>query len=880
MDMGNDQLTARYSTPASLLGSEDPSMIRESEDLLSRFMRCSSNDSQNTQDASPQNHDHIPQESSSDSVVVSSPKPRIRIPRGNVQLRPHNSPRVSSGARVAPVIDYASSEQFFALPSRGEKQTTHSRRENSRSPSSSSDVPKPPVIRRSVRSRAGPTNYYKKVHINSESREVAPPALREPIPRAFLQRHRSAACSASPTHFPPRPIDQAIKRRNASLSSFIQQRELGYCPRKLQFHSTSSLRPYKSWKGASNDVITLAWSPDGTRFAAGATAQCDEHMRAYNRKNNLLFGDLVSNELHELSEHCRPFLNSNGSTSTMGDPRLFMSVTAVQWFGDTLYTASYDHTVKLWDTSRKRPSCYNTLEHDSKVIVMARSNFAENLLATGSRTIRYWNTNSEKEYKDLETTLAGSRKGIELVPTSIAWGATQATKDFLLAGLSEKEDGGVAQHGLLAAYRFREDSAVPVREYFSPNSQNVFDIKWHPVLSMFATACTAGQQVSRGTRSVVNLYEPLRLKSRVMELECPALDMNEAVFCPWDTNYVSASCTDGITYVWDLRKSGEILHHLKHGDPLNQLDETIPREQADTGVNLHLWGSTYDQLYTGASDGALKRWNILRSPDDALVEEVATFQEGIMCGAFSPDKTNLLVGDVSGGVQLLSNSPFSPEDTCQFKFQPSKIEQDFSSDSGVQAARDLVSTRQIERHPVFGPGQGPNYKGPFAAWARPDGTPPELLAATGLAENLQIRQLAGLPPKYRKGLSPMLQKEIQAHISLAKTRNQRSGDNKRRNGGHSVFKTEMHDESHFVASFSEDDEVPHKRKQHVSDSHVINKDVVPVVIDLTLDDSDTESPVSSVILRGKKFEALEPDDLEDDFWWPDSSKIDPNWPED
>ncbi|RDW93208.1 WD repeat protein [Aspergillus mulundensis] len=601
---------------------------------------------------------------------------------------------------------------------------------------------------------------------------------------------------------------------------------------------------------------------------------------AYNRKNNLLLGNLVTNELHELPDHCiqRP------KDSVVNDARLFMSVTAVQWFEDTLYTASYDHTVKLWDTARGRPACYRNLKHDSKVVVMARSNFTENLLATGTHTIGYWDTD-QAHYTALELPRPRSRKAVDikLVPTSIAWGSTYAIKDYLLAGMSEREDG-VAQHGLLAAYRVRESSIIP--ESFSPSSQNVFDITWHPVLPMFAIACTAGQQACRGTQSTVNLYEPLSRKTRVMELECPALDMNEVLFCPWNTNYISASCTDGITYVWDRRNPDEILHRLRHGDPLNQLDEELDRELADTGVSMQLWGTASDHFYTGASDGMVKKWNILRAPEDVHVEDVACLEEGIMCGATSPDRTNLLVGDVSGGVHLLSNSPFMPDQSATFTFREGPNTMDESdSDSGVKAARELMASGQIERHPLYGPGKGPCYKGPFAVWARPAGTQSEQIAVTGLEPRYEIRQLGGMAPKHRKGLTATARKEVEGHILLAQIRNKKRSGNKRRNPG-TIVKTD----GNFIDLCNEPDEehnparkTPSKRK-HMRPGMgipIISK-IEPGVIDLT-GDSDTEcsaSLSSSVTYHGKPH-VLEDEasSSEDDFWFPDSGTIDPNFAE-
>ncbi|BCS27511.1 WD repeat protein [Aspergillus puulaauensis] len=884
--MGRDSLNSRNSITSTLLGSDDPSMIKESEDLLSKFIRGASNEARDAF-LQPQNTG-----SPVTNLATERSKARVKIPRGNIQLRPQSNSRPTEHVPPkAPANPASMTKRTVTLPSPRRKPPSSQRKQAAQSPSPDSDVPLPgsAVIRRSGRSRAGPTNYYEKFPLlNSEDEGKVQKIKTVPIPRGPLRCPRYGIPSTTPQP----PASRISRQQNTSFSSLFQQRELGaHSNRQLYSQFTGGFKVSKAWKGASNDVVSLAWSPDGTRFAAGATAQCDEHMMAYNRKNNLLFGNLTNSELCELPDHCIPRPGGTGSAShVVNDSRLFMSVTAVQWFEDTLYTASYDHTVKLWDTSRGKATCHKTLKHDSKVIVMARSNFAENILATGTHMIGYWDTN-DAEYTALELPRARSRKEIELVPTSIAWGSSHATKDYLLAGMSDKEDG-VAQYGLLAAFRFRESSVGP--EYFSPNSQNVFDVAWHPTLPIFGAACTAGQQVTRGTRSVVNIYEPLRLKSRVLELDCPALDMNEVTFCPANTNYVSTSCTDGVTYVWDMRNCGEIVHKLKHGAPLNQLDETVPREQADTGVNMQLWGSTSDQLYTGASDGVVKRWNILRAPDDVLVEDTAALNEGIMCGAFSPDQSNLLIGDVSGGVHLLSNSPFCPDDAPAFIFKesPHCVEQEPDPDSGVRAAQDLVSSGQIEIHPVFGPGKGPHYKGPFAAWARPIGTSPEpeRVASTQLADYYTVRQLCGMPPQYREGLKPEAREEVEGHITLATVRNQMRGRNKRRNPEAVVIKTECVDEHDFIDLCSDEgvDEPAYKISPKRRQPVISTPDSVTIeVIDLT-GDSDMEdfasSQTSSLRCSRRGGGSVRPailDDheLEDDYWWPDSSTINPNFSE-
>ncbi|KAK1141991.1 hypothetical protein N8T08_008314 [Aspergillus melleus] len=659
-----------------------------------------------------------------------------------------------------------------------------------------------------------------------------------------------------------------------------------------------SQRLCKRWKGASNDVVAMAWSPDGTRFAVGATAQCDEHNMEYNRRNNLLLGDLTRSCLEELSDHCIPRPAGGRANRAMSDTQLFMSVTAVQWFQDFLFTGSYDNTVKLWDLAGGKASCYKTLRHDAKVLVMARSTFEPNLLATGTHAIGLWNL-KESTYTSLGLSEHVSKKGLELVPTSLAWGTIPSTKNMLLAGLAESDDG-IPQNGHLAVWRVGEGEAIPVQ--YSPNSQNIFDIKWHPTSEAFVTGSSTGL---RNIGSVVRHYEPLKTRRGIYEFDCPALDINEVTFCPVNSNYVTASCTDGNTYVWDYRKNNDFVLKLPHGGPLNQTDETLTREQADVGVTVALWGNGVDQFYTGASDGILKKWNILKSHEDALVEDTASLEEEITCATFSDDKSNLLVGDAAGGIHVLSSGPSFNTDERSFTFEsaPQLACEDSESEpeSGIKAGRNLLSSGQLFLHPVYGVGQGPHYTGPFAAWARPEGTPSENIARTQLRRELQIRQLDGIPIEYRSELDDQSRRDVEAQIQLARIRNLRKGENKRKRNesANSINRAPIvHD---FIDLCSDDEDQPRplmvpsgelKRRAKTPRSEPLIVNTEYDIIDLTGDTDSEElagvppgmepgrSPDHVTFgevrsLKDERAEELE-EALSEDFWWPPNHTVDPN----
>ena len=837
---------------------DDPCIIEQAQDLLSQFVRASSQGPRQTED---------PPETVTHGHTAFY---RRQLNTANSDTNPPDTHQDSPKPKTA---ESSSSDDDSVIPIRAKSASSFARGIRP-SRQSSSPVIDPQVLgsqsegnkRRSGRPRIEPTNYYQilKQHQPDEnsSNHRATQSTRSIKSVRGVPNNRSRSVQPQTRHGKNSPSSITY------LDRLLRQRELG-CGVNQRLHSSlmPDLKLNKQWKGASNDVIALTWSPDGTRFAVGATAQCDEHNMEYNRGNNLIIGDMTVSSLKELPDHwvSRP---SGRSTRSPGitDDRLFMSVTDVQWFRDLLFTASYDNTVKLWDaTHHHETSCLKTLKHTSKVQVMDRSLYNQNMLATGAESIGLWDIESST-YSPLEV----SKK--DIVPTCLAWGKIAATKNILLAGMSDKdpEDHSLPQGGLLAMWYAGEASMAPAQPM--PSTQNVFDIKWHPSLPVFATASSFGHK--RGTlkdaKSVVRLYEPLVRKACTVEFECPALDINEITFCPLNPNYLTASCTNGITYVWDYRRPDDILHTLEHSEPLNQMDEFLTREQADVGVRLALWGDAMDEFYTGASDGALKRWNILLSPEDTLVHDVYRFGEEIMCGSFSADKSNLLIGDGAGGIHMLSSLSHTGDSEMRFDRAAGPCEDSESeSEPGVKAANQLLSSGQLVRHPVYGVGQGPSYKGPFAAWARPEGTPQDQLAQTPLEPGWQARQLDGAPVKDRVGLGEDARRDVQGQIQLAHIRNKRrnEGKRKRKNRRSNYVNLVSDEEDEASKAFLPRPLKNKKRRQKKKMLGPIITNVTCGIIDLTASGPEGD---------GQLREEASGDDLEDDFWWPESGNIDPN----
>lgn len=829
------------------------------------------------------------------------------------------------------------------------------------SPSSRSPTPKSPTKttslgrRRSTRSRAEPVTYnlyelsgisrrHRGPHDSHSDREDTPVFSGSPPPqtlsRLSLQQRQPSQPHQAPQARPflqDLPIEIQTERgpsHKANLSSLLRTRELRGARHNhdlMRAAVSSNLKEWKSWKGLSNDVSSMAWSPDSTKFVVGATAHDDQ----YNRRNNLVFGDISKNTVSELPDH-HILWESHAATA---DERLFPTVCSIQWVDKLLYTASYDGTVKVWNTDlcpSKIPICSRTLKHDSNVRVMSVSDSMPHLVATGTaHSFNLWNlqTNSPMP-KSLEIYRDPRQKvGIVLEPTVLAWGPTAATKNYLVGGMAEYVPGAdhddekkfqVVALGHLGMWKVTE-SSIMMCKLRGAYSQNTFDLKWHPSLPRFATGSrySQGMNLPLRSKSAVQIFN-IESADRVVathKFACSAADMNEVTFCPMDSTYVTASCTDGSTYVWDARYGDHPIHKLNHGSSLKPLNPRFARELTDFGVRVALWGTTIDQFYTGSSDGCLKRWDIRRATEDALVANTAQLPDGIVSGAFSADKSQLLLGDYGGGIHVLS-CEVSKHGREVFDFIPAP-EPPSAEENAVSIAQQYLSSGQLTLHPIFGPVQGPQYNGPYALFARgleDPTTPLDKIKRTPLLSEFQIQQFDGPPLDDRQGLDPDKRRELQCHFNIARARNARRGTPVGREKSRKRKRDRLEfggiEKNSHTSSASPTRKKKKKKKKDESKkrrySHVITR-IEDSIIDLTMDsDSEmvgssaaptsgptsapTPAPVTATVddvTMNSGWEALEqsldrPPSFSpvlkvleeesdgEDYWWPDSRDVDAN----
>ena len=562
-------------------------------------------------------------------------------------------------------------------------------------------------------------------------------------------------------------VESRVRDSNITVSSFLRDRELGIeggrgsLANTVRFHPQSSnlrdavgakiaegIRPWKSWKGASSDVVVVAWAPDSLSYAAGAAAQSDDMDLQYNRPNNLLFGQLKSNTISELPDHRidrpKPEAIRNGPNSSQAvydacDPVVYKTVTSVYFSpsGRLLYTASQDCTAKIWDVSGGGfPSCISTLPHNAAVTSLEVSSHHPDVFATAAKSI----DDSIRVYQPLNgasgyqfTTFSSARalkhRNQQIFPECVRWGLAPGSQHLLLGGFQQwaDQDFSAARQGDICLWDVCTGTSIAVK----PHVSSIFAAAWHPRENVFITGGAPGTGIlsyPRVTQSVVRMYDARHTATFSAELECPALDMQDVTFHP-NSDYITAGCTDGITYVWDRRMPDYILHRLKHGEPLQELaanEDNVPyrkhRERVDAGVMLSIWGQGASLFYTGSSDGIIKAWDVLRGPEDVWIRDIAQLPAGVQSGALSPDGMNMLVGDAVGGVHVLSAAPSGPggvddwavdcdPDPITFVAATSHRTGSVADEGteGIQAGNELLRSQQLVLHPSFGVGKGPNY---------------------------------------------------------------------------------------------------------------------------------------------------------------------------
>jgi WD40 repeat protein len=415
---------------------------------------------------------------------------------------------------------------------------------------------------------------------------------------------------------------------------------------------------------ASSDIVKVDWSPDSNHFIAASTSLVDERdSYVRNAPRNLIHGSLLTRTLRDLPDHR---IERQDSLRQY----LYQTVSAVHYSTNGhVYSGGYDGMVRVWNVEDEtRIKCRAEIKSRRKRIEVMDVTGSDNIMlasgcSSGTKCIRVIAGDAElsnhQKFYPIEE--AGATT-FQFSPTCMKFGRS-STQNWLVAGFGRDAENTNFGAGCISVWKFHEATYTKMR--FDEVKTFVSDCTWSSTGSTFAIAYV-NEEARSGEHSMVNLYDSHDQK-RWMKINCAAKDINEVTL---RKHYVTASCTDGATYVWDSRNPSKLLHTLPHGDPLISLSSIENRELEDVGVRYIEWTDKTGQLYTGGSDGVVKLWDIDRAPQDVLVQNVAEIGEDILCGKISPDSQSLLLGDDSGRLHLFGKGANKlPDEASSWRFE-------------------------------------------------------------------------------------------------------------------------------------------------------------------------------------------------------------------
>ncbi|KAB8342810.1 hypothetical protein FH972_022408 [Carpinus fangiana] len=530
---------------------------------------------------------------------------------------------------------------------------------------------------------------------------------------SFLYDASDYDIEAKPVHMKLKPQQPEHSRLR-----YLRHRELDGRPIGTSYEEFDSLGPAFYFKECSSDVNVCAWAPNGDTFAIGSAAVSDIDSRDYNKQNNLLIGRMSDKTLFELPYHC-----TKRRTATQ-DSLLYQTISALQFSQDGQYliTTGYDKVARVWDVTQTPQVPVLHLAHDNLIDVLAVN--STGMLATGSSPgissglcnsgaeIRLFDCKDgvQNEVESIGMKLFASRRSNKLDPACLRFGCADNARHLLCGFSSRDKDYG---DGEICIWDVESNLNIPLTVI---QSRNVYDATWSPHnCGQVAVGSTHPQKnANRATNSVVRIFDISRMshdmstaQANAIDLVCPALDMNDVIYCPTDSHLISVGCTDYRAYTWDMRFPNKVLHVFEHEEPVSGKGDD---ELVDTGVRFLSWGHGGRNLYSGSSDGIVIQWDPYRSAEDAYIRDVAQLDSGIMSGSFSPDFTNLLLGDVSGtasvwsvgfedrGLDLRQADKFCFREAVETK---ARLQDGWADTcSAADAAAELIESGQVALRPL------------------------------------------------------------------------------------------------------------------------------------------------------------------------------------
>lgn len=566
------------------------------------------------------------------------------------------------------------------------------------------------------------------------------------------------------------------------LQDLLRSRSMGTSSFERVQHSIESVALTKldgcyerrgMFMNGSGDFVGVQWLSKDIFFAT-ALATSDVTNQEYNNQGNLVIASYDTKVAQSVPWHRTVKSGYVEGVGRPDDKWLYHSVTACAVltpqtvteghpFEITLcFTASFDKNVKIWHPASDGSSMTEVgkWKHGDRCNFATTSEFHDKV-ATGAdvrrNAVRVYDLDNMPGYMEFSGTpydqyslrMMSPRTNTEdswaYFPSAMKWGKCKEVAHYLLVGFTprgvdDEGDYGVPQHkkdtGQLCVWDTSTGQEVSIR---GAKSQNVYEVAWHPTQPFFIAATSAKQPHDFGINTQIHIFgfpntlgpdeEPYF--SLYHTLNCEAIDINEITIMPYHNcySYITASCTNRKTYIWDsARFDDDPIHTLEHGESVDELPEGVPTEEVDVGVKFCAWGRSYTRLYTGSSDGAVKLWDLTQPQGKQFIKNMVQVPGGVSGGAFSDDRSRLVIGDGMGNLHCLEifeedelddvpqTRPPMFRELIRYHKEQSELDalrqhgEGNGGDDARQAAQKLLDRGlEIHRHKIIGVCQGPHY---------------------------------------------------------------------------------------------------------------------------------------------------------------------------
>ncbi|KAK0719663.1 hypothetical protein B0H67DRAFT_642995 [Lasiosphaeris hirsuta] len=414
-------------------------------------------------------------------------------------------------------------------------------------------------------------------------------------------------------------------------------------------------RCLQTFESHSGGVISVAFSPDGSRIASGSD---DETIRIWDARSG--------KEVQKLEGH------SYGVASVAFSPD-----------GSRIASGSDDETIRIWDARSGKE--VQKLEGHSYGVASVAFSPDGSRIASGSddKTIRIWDARSGKEVQKLEghsnrvTSVAFSPDG-----SRIASGSDDETIRIWDAR-SGKEVQKLEGHSYgVASVAFSPDGSriasgsddKTIRIWDARSGKEVQKLEGHSNRVTSVAFSPDGSRIASGSYDETIRIWDARSGKEVQKLEGHSGWVRSVAFSP-DGSRIASGSDDRTIRIWDARSGKEVQKLEGHSNRVTSVafspdgsriasgsyDETIRIWDARSGKEVQkLEGHSYgvisvafspdgSRIASGSYDGTIRIWDARSGKE---VQKLEGHSREVASVAFSPDGSRIASGSYDGTIRI------------------------------------------------------------------------------------------------------------------------------------------------------------------------------------------------------------------------------------